>query len=230
MSKYEHNLDGVYTVLAGVVMIRGERITSKTKASIKNALLELIQEKNYPDITVGEITERGNIGRSTLYKHYQSKADVLVDIHKDMFEYLFGSLSTSESWFSQEPPPELVLFFEKHRRLGKNPFLLSYKLGSDLDYLISHIDTQLTSIIDERLRNAFDDGDSTIPLQILAQSISSLYSGLIMSWFTKFQSYDVRKYAATMHKMSRALIFEALGEQAATLDACASRPKAAGQM
>ena len=96
-------------------MIRGQRITSKTKASIKNALLELIREKNYPDITVGEITERGNIGRSTLYKHYQSKADVLVDIHKDMFEHLFSGLSRSESWISPEPAPELILFFERYR-------------------------------------------------------------------------------------------------------------------
>ena len=51
-------------------MNRGERIANKTKSAIKKALLELIQEKNYPDITVSEITERGNIGRSTLYKHY----------------------------------------------------------------------------------------------------------------------------------------------------------------
>ncbi len=195
-------------------MIRGERITSKTKSSIKKALIELIREKNYPDITVGEITERGNIGRSTLYKHYQSKADVLVDIHKDMFENLFSGMSTSEFWFSPEPPPELISFFERYRRIGKNPFLLSYKLGSDLDYLISNINTQLTSIIEKMLHNAFDDGNSIIPLPILAQSVSSLYSGLIMSWFTKFQATDVRKYAAYMQKMSCALIFEALGQNA----------------
>ncbi len=196
-------------------MIRGERIASKTKSSIKNALRELIREKNYPDITVGQITERGNVGRSTLYKHYQSKADVLVDIHKDMFEHLFSGLPTSESWFSPEPPPELILFFERYRRLGKNPFLLSYKLGSDLDYLINNINTQLTSIIEKKLRHTFDDRDTIIPLPILAQSVSSLYSGLIMSWFTKFQSSDVRKYATSMQRMSRALILEAIGENAA---------------
>jgi len=195
-------------------MIRGERIISRTKSSIKNALLELIQEKNYPDITVGEITERGNIGRSTLYKHYKSKADVLVDIHKDMFAHLFSGMSTSESWFSPEPHPELILFFERYQRLGKNPFLLSYKMGSDLDYLISNINSQLTSIIEKRLRNFFDDGDSIIPLPILAQSLSSLYSGLIMSWFTKFQSSDVQEYATIMQKMTGALIFEALGKKA----------------
>jgi AcrR family transcriptional regulator len=193
-------------------MNRGERIANKTKSAIKNALLELMQEKNYPDITVGEITGRGNIGRSTLYKHYQSKANVLADIHKDMFEHLLSGLSTSESWSAPEPPSELILFFERSQRLGKNPFLLSYKLGSDLDFLMSKITLQLTEIIEKKLRTSFDDGDSTIPFPILAQSISSLYSGLIMSWFTKHQSSDIRQFATNIHRMTRALIYEAFGK------------------
>jgi AcrR family transcriptional regulator len=195
-------------------MNRGERITNKTKSAIKNALLELIREKNYPEITVSEITQRGNIGRSTLYKHYQSKADVLVDIHKDMFEHLFSGLSTSESWFAPEPSSELILFFERSRQLGINPFLLSYKLGSDLDYLISHINFQLTATIEKRLNNSFNDADSSIPLPILALSISNLYRGLIISWFTNYQSSNVRQYATNIQRMTRALVVEAIGENA----------------
>jgi AcrR family transcriptional regulator len=194
-------------------MNRGERITSKTKSAIKNALLELIREKNYPDITVGEITRRGNVGRSTLYKHYQSKADVLVDIHKDMFEHLLKGLSTSESWLAPNPPAELMLFFKRYRQLGKNPFSLSYKLGSDLDFLIRNINHQFAAIVEKRLLHSFNKWDSSIPLPIVAQSISNIYSGLIISWFTTFQSCGVRQFATNMHRMTRALISEAIGEK-----------------
>lgn len=193
-------------------MNRGERIANKTKSAIKNALLELMREKNYPDITVSEITERGNIGRSTLYKHYQSKADVLVDIHKSMFEHLLTGLSTSQSWFALEPPSELIQFFKKYRNLGRNPFSLSYKLGSDLDYLISNINFQLAATVLEKLRHFYNEEDCSIPLPILAQSISYLYSGLIMYWFNKSQSSDVRQFATNMHRMTRALIVEAVGK------------------
>ena len=193
-------------------MNRGERIANKTKSAIKNALLELMREKNYPDITVSEITERGNIGRSTLYKHYQSKADVLVDIHKSMFEHLLTGLSTSQSWFALEPPSELIQFFKKYRNLGRNPFSLSYKLGSDLDYLISNINLQLAATVFEKLRHFYNEEDCSIPLPILAQSISYLYSGLIMYWFNKSQSSDVRQFATNMHRMTRALIVEAAGK------------------
>ncbi len=190
-------------------MNRGERIAGRTKPSIKKALLELMREKNYPDITVSEITERGNVGRSTLYKHYKSKADVLLDIHTDIFQQLFAPFSNREAWFASEPPDTLVEFFEKFRKLGRNPFALSYKLGSDLDYLITSINHQLTATVEEKLRHSFQDNELTISPSILALSVSSLYSGLMMAWFTRFQSSDPHRFATTIHRMTRALIAEA---------------------
>ena len=196
-----------------IAMNRGKRIVNKTKLATKKALLELIREKNYPDITVSEITKRGNVGRSTLYKHYRSKADVLVDIHRDIFEHLFKEMSTSKAWLAPEPPLELVLFFKRYRNVGRNPFSLSYKLGGDLDYLISHINRELTATVLERLRSAYNDGDYSIPLALLAKSISNLYGGLIMAWFTEFQSFEIQQFARNMHRMIRALIFEAIGNE-----------------
>ncbi len=192
-------------------MKKGERIAKKTRSSIKQALLDLIHEKNYPDITVSEITQRADVGRSTLYRHYQSKADVLVDIHKDMFEGLFCRSSFSEAWLNQGPPAEWINFLTKHQRLGRNPFLLSYKLGNDLDYLMTRITELLSKIIQARLRDALDDKNSTIPVPILAQAVSASFSGLIMSWFTRFQSMAAEKFTGYLHWTLSVLIKEAAG-------------------
>ena len=89
---------------------------------------------------------------------------------------------------------------------------MSYKLGSDLDYLISNINFQLAATVLEKLRHFYNEEDCSIPLPILAQSISYLYSGLIMYWFNKSQSSDVRQFATNMHRMTRALIVEAVGK------------------
>lgn len=193
-------------------MNRGKRITNRTRSAIKTSLDELLQGKNYPDITVDEITRKANVGRSTFYNHYQSKAQVLVEIHRDMFEHLFSGLTTLESWYAPEPPPEIILFLKESRSLGRSPFLLTYKLGSDLDYLMSHINLQLTATIEIKLRGINSDRESSIPLPILAQSISSLYSGMIMSWFTNFHSTDIQEFTSNIHRMARALLFEAFGK------------------
>ncbi len=191
-------------------MKRGERIAERTRSAIKTALLELVNEINYPDITVGDITQRGDVGRSTFYRHYRSKADVLIDIHGGIFTRLFSGYSTAESWLGPEAPPEPLSFLEHFQRKGRNPFLLSYKLGNDLDYLISGIQGQLTSVIENRLRDSYAQGDFSIPPAIVAQAVSASYSGLITSWFTRFQSYDAVEFAYHIHRIAGALVREAI--------------------
>lgn len=126
-----------------------------------------------------------------------------------MFEQLFSVSSFSESWLDQDTPPEWISFLLKYQRLGRNPFLLSYKLGNDLDYLINHITGLLTQTVKTRLQSAYTDESLSIPIPILAQAVSASFSGLVMSWFTKFQSIDAEEFATFIHRNITALIREA---------------------
>ncbi|WP_162923676.1 TetR/AcrR family transcriptional regulator [Arachidicoccus soli] len=55
-----------------------DRRTQKTKKNLADALKELILEKGYDAVTVQEIIDRANVGRSTFYNHYESKEQLLV--------------------------------------------------------------------------------------------------------------------------------------------------------
>jgi AcrR family transcriptional regulator len=56
---------------------RRDRRTFRTKHRLKEALLELMGRRNYDEITVDEIADRAEIGRSTFYSHFSSKEDLL---------------------------------------------------------------------------------------------------------------------------------------------------------
>jgi AcrR family transcriptional regulator len=58
-------------------MAKVDRRVVKTQEAIKKALLELMNEKNFDDITIQDISDRANINRSTLYLHYLDKFDLL---------------------------------------------------------------------------------------------------------------------------------------------------------
>lgn len=54
-----------------------DRRIRKTLNALQEALLALIVEKNFDDITVEEITARADVGRTTFYLHYTDKTHLL---------------------------------------------------------------------------------------------------------------------------------------------------------
>jgi AcrR family transcriptional regulator len=55
----------------------GDLRVRRTKKMLREALIELVLEKGIEGITVNEITERAMINRSTFYRHYEDKNDLL---------------------------------------------------------------------------------------------------------------------------------------------------------
>ena len=49
----------------------------RTKDDLKTALFELMKKKDYQSITMSEIAQRAGYGRATLYRHFQSKEEII---------------------------------------------------------------------------------------------------------------------------------------------------------
>ena len=63
-----------------------DRRTQRTRQALSHALIALIQDKRYEAITVQDICERANVGRSTFYAYYQDKDDLLTSNFQQAME------------------------------------------------------------------------------------------------------------------------------------------------
>ena len=54
-------------------MPKMDRRVERTRESLQKALIELIAEQGYDSITIQEIVDRADLGRTTFYLHYNSK-------------------------------------------------------------------------------------------------------------------------------------------------------------
>lgn len=62
----------------------------KTIDAIYKAFTKLINEKDFDEITIQDILDESNIGRSTFYCHFKTKNDLLLKISKDIFDHVFS--------------------------------------------------------------------------------------------------------------------------------------------
>ena len=74
-------------------------MTLMTKPSARERLagaaFELFDERGYEQTTVDDITERAGLGRTTFFRHYRSKEDVIFPDHDRLLEQVGERLRTS---------------------------------------------------------------------------------------------------------------------------------------
>jgi AcrR family transcriptional regulator len=61
-----------------------DRRVLKTKAALRDAMLVLMATKGWDEMTIQEVCDLANVGRSTFYMHYQSKNDLLSEGLNDL--------------------------------------------------------------------------------------------------------------------------------------------------
>lgn len=67
---------------------RNDKRSIRSKELLKEALFELLYEKEWRSITIQDLTKKANLNRSTFYQHYENKYDLLGQNVEDLFHSL----------------------------------------------------------------------------------------------------------------------------------------------
>ena len=161
---------------------KNDRRSQRTRHLLGEALVELIREKSYNTITVSDIIDRANIGRSTFYAHYHDKDDLFVGELDRVIEVLSHRIPDQE-----ESPffPSLGLF----RHVGEEYELYKALLwGPGIDLLIKHLQKSLSKRIEQGLQESEKEFD--VPLPILASFIAGSFLTLLKWWLENKMIYS----------------------------------------
>src|SRR5215208_8213229 len=160
---------------------KNDRRSQRTRHLLSEALVQLIREKDYNSITVSDIIERANIGRSTFYANYRDKDALFVGELDRVIEALSQQIPSQE-----ESPffPSLGLF----HHVGEEYELYKALLwGPGIDLLIKHLQKSLTKRIEKGLQESRKEFN--VPMPILANFIGGSFLTLLQWWLENKMIY-----------------------------------------
>ena len=67
-----------------------DRRQRKTRDAICRAFASLLMKKSYARITVQDIIDEADVGRTTFYTHFETKDDLLKSLCTEIFEHVFS--------------------------------------------------------------------------------------------------------------------------------------------
>jgi len=73
-----------------------DRRQKKTRQAVFDAFTRLLETKSYSGITVQEIIDGADIGRSTFYAHFETKDGLLRALCAEIFDHVFSTHLTQE--------------------------------------------------------------------------------------------------------------------------------------
>jgi AcrR family transcriptional regulator len=165
---------------------KDDRRSQRTQRLITEALVDLMAEKRYDAITVQEILERANVGRSTFYTHYYDKEDVLATSVERMLDALRRQVEANAG---DEGPlvPSLALF----RHVASHYHLYEALVrGRGAEVLFQRIAGDVTRTIEAELNARPSQlGPSPVPIPIVATHVAGTLLTLLLWWLERRMPY-----------------------------------------
>ena len=181
----------------------------RTQKLLREALIELIEERGFEALTIGEITGRAMISRAAFYRNYQDKYDLVEQI----FEEAMSALLDAVGELGQEHPAEVWVKFFEH--IAGYERLYRALLGSKgSPWFVRKMRASLADLVRERGRLSHGEGAHSGAAhvssdELVADLVSAMFVEAITWWLEQGMPYTPREIATRTARLAAALFKEA---------------------
>jgi AcrR family transcriptional regulator len=166
---------------------RQDRRSQRTQQALMDALIALLAVKNYDEISINDIVDRANVGRSTFYAHYQDKDDLLRNGFERVLDMLIQHVSFGEA--DQDlrlDTTSLFLHAKGHYELYR-----TLVWGSGFELLTKDGHAALSAKFQESFTRLLSSRpEPSIPLSVLSYSMAGTLLILLKWWLDNKMPYS----------------------------------------
>lgn len=172
-----------------------DRRVERTRQAVLVAFRELMLQRGYDRVGVGEIITRANVGRSTFYEHFENKDDLLRQSLTPLLEVLATTVGAAQ-------PPEALARVVGH--FWENRRLTRALLHGSARALMARYATELVEEHVARLARNARAARPLVPPRLIAAQIAEGQLALIAAWLAEKMPCSADVLARALHRSTTA--------------------------
>jgi AcrR family transcriptional regulator len=160
-----------------VGMAEPDRRVRRTRRTLQEALVVLIIDRDYERITVQDVLDRADVGRSTFYAHFRDKDALFMSCFDDLRDDLRRELDAMDPSTPPADPtrPVGVIFEHAHR----NRQVYRAVFGRQGGNIVTR---HLHQLMFDLLRSHLEAAGTRLPVDIVAEYHASALLGVLVWW------------------------------------------------
>lgn len=162
-----------------------DRRQQKTRAAIFTAFSTLLSKKSYSKITVQEIIDTANVGRTTFYAHFETKEDLLKSLCEELFGHIIDSAmdcAHTHGLYSDSNAPESVFCHLLQHLQENDKNIIGLLSCESSDIFLRYFKKSLNELIQNQFVNQNRKNNMDIPQDFLINHISGSFVEMVLWW------------------------------------------------
>ncbi|HTK08369.1 MAG TPA: TetR/AcrR family transcriptional regulator [Ktedonobacteraceae bacterium] len=173
----------------------------RTHKFLQEAMIELITEKGFDAITVGDIAERGMINRATFYRHYQDKYDLVARVFEEAANHLVEDMKPL--YKGMDPDEKIEIWNQLFGHIAEHARLYRAMLGKNgSPWFAARMREHIIKLVlenENRWRQPMEPGqpiDPAMPPELPVIQLSHVLIGTVVWWLEDEKRYTPKQMAA----------------------------------
>ena len=181
----------------------------RTQKLLREALIELIEERGFEALTIGELTSRAMVSRAAFYRTYQDKYHLVEQIFEEAMSALLNAVGDLGR---EHPASSWVTFFEHIAEYERLYRALLGRKGSP--WFVRKMRASLAGLVKERGHLPHGPDASARPVHTFSDEfvpdlVSTMFVEAITWWLEQAKPYTPKEIATRAALLASALFKEA---------------------
>ncbi len=162
-----------------------DRRQKRTRNAIFTSFTHLLSRKSYGKITIQEIIDEANIGRTTFYAHFETKDDLLKALCEELFGHIIDSamdVSHTHGLYSNTDAPNSVFCHLLQHLKENDRNVLSLLSCESSDLFLRYFKDSLNELIRIQFLKPSRPQRKAVPDDFLINHISGSFVEMVLWW------------------------------------------------